>query len=114
MHLIQRQFKIVKRSAKLEKFITHELKITQIFKQVSLTKVSNYIATCALEQSSDCDDTTQCLIALAYCAEQLPVERNHTQNVALFIIKTATEKYPLLQPMLDKRPAEKNHLSMLS
>ncbi|MBE7213774.1 hypothetical protein MK852_02635 [Shewanella benthica] len=114
MNLIQRQYKIVKLSAKLEPFISQELKITQIFSQTSLTKVSNYIATCALEQAEDYDDLTQCLIALAYCAEQLPVERNHTQNIALFIIKAATEKYPLLQPMLDKRPKDKNSLSMLS
>ncbi|GGJ05835.1 hypothetical protein GCM10007978_49280 [Shewanella hanedai] len=114
MNLVQRQYKIVKLSAKLELFIVEELNITQIFKQVSKAKVCNYIATCAVNQPEDCDDLTQCLIALAYCAEQLPVERNSTQNIALFIIKTATEKYPLLQPMLDKRPAEKDHLSMLS
>jgi len=114
MNLIQRQYKVVKLSVKLGQFISQDLNITQIFKHTSLTKVSNYIATCALEQPEDCDELTQCLIALAYCAEQLPVERSHTQNIALFIIKTATEKYPLLQPMLDKRPKDKNCLSMLN
>lgn len=114
MNLIQRQFKVVKLSSKLEVFIRQELNITQVFRYVSLTKVSNYIATCAIEQSEESDDLTQCLIALAFCAEQLPVEKNPTQNIALYIIKTATEKYPLLQPMLDKLPTEKNHLSMLS
>ncbi|MEC4726818.1 hypothetical protein HWQ46_14785 [Shewanella sp. D64] len=117
MNLIQRQYRIVKLSKKLEFFISQELNITQVFKHVTLTKVSNYIATCALEKSEDCedcDDLTQCLIALAYCAEQLPTERNSTQVIALFIIKTASEKYPLLQPMLDKCPKTQSYLNMLS
>ncbi|WP_028769300.1 hypothetical protein [Shewanella fidelis] len=114
MNLIQRQLKVVSLSSKLESFISEQLNITGIFRYVSLTTVCNYIATCAIEQPEENDELAQCLIALAFCAAQIPADRSPTQNIALYIIKVAAKSYPGLIPLLNKATVQIKPRNMLS
>jgi len=113
MNLFQRQQKIARLSLQLEDFIENELNITQVFRYTSLSAVTNYIARCALDEPIEFDVKTQCLIAMAYCANQLPEIRNDVESLALFMITEASHQYPGLNPVISRVPSGKHCQSML-
>jgi len=114
MNLFQRQHKISQLSLYLEDFIIDDLNITTIFAYVPVSTIANFISRFALNESTEHPPKTQCLIAMAHCADRLPELRNDVENLTLFIIKAASVQYPQLIPLLNKVPNNEKHSNMIS
>lgn len=108
------QYKIAKVASWIESYINASLDIhPRVFAQVSSETVSNYIASSArdyIDRAYGADVEIEPFIHVcmgsAMCT--LSSERNDVQNIVVYVVKQASARCPLLQPLIESIPHTKS------
>ncbi|MGX9463577.1 hypothetical protein ACWXWU_20485 [Shewanella sp. A14] len=101
MNLFQRQYKIITLAEEVENFLATEIKIGSVFEYIPVSAVSHYIARFYTDEFAGYDRNTRCLMAMAYCAAQLPDDRSDVENLAFYVIKQVSYSYQQLTSLVE-------------
>lgn len=110
---IKLQYKIGTVAEWIENYISQSLDIhPRVFGQVTIGTVSNYIASSAreyIEEAYSVDVEIESFIHVCMCSAVCTMgsKRDDVQNIVVYVIKQATVKRPLLQPLIEAVPDSK-------
>lgn len=113
MNLFQRQYKIITLAEEIDTFLATEIKIGSVFEYIPASAVCHYIAKFYTGELADYSRNTRCLIAMAYCAAQLPDNRNDVENLAFYVIKQVSHNYQQLASLVADIPLQSVSKNMI-